>query len=174
MRNLKMKKIFAFGMVLVAISFATMSSCSKDDEVSADYVGTWLSDESIASSSEKETLILTANSLTINLQTKDETTGSWVEYYGLKGSISVNKQLLTITITEIGVAFDVQTGEPTGTMTFYKAGSASFDLLLQHAEQSVTFNSEYSVSGNTLTLKTDDNNDGDYMDEGESTTFTKQ
>jgi hypothetical protein len=56
----------------------------------------------------------------------------------------------------------------------YKEGSAEFEAILSQSEQSKTFESEYSVSGDKFTLKTDNNDDGDYLDGDEVTVYTKQ
>lgn len=152
----------------------SISSCSKDDEITPDYVGTWVVNYSMDGSETKETMTFTSNSVTNLLQIKYATNNTWVDYMKMKGSISVNKQVMTVTLTEIGLAFDIMTGEPTATMTTYKAGSSLFDLILEGSGQSVSFQSEYSVSGNMLILKTDNNDDGDYLDEEETTTYTKQ
>lgn len=173
MKKLKIKSVFAL-MVMLTAMIVSISSCSKDNEITADYVGTWVANSSMDGSETKETMTFTTNSVTNLLQIKYETTNTWVDYISMKGSISVNKQLMTVTLTEIGLAFDFMTGEPTATMTTYKAGSSLFDLILEGSGQSVSFQSEYSVSGNTLTLKTDNNDDGDYLDEEESVTYTKQ
>jgi hypothetical protein len=173
MKNLKQRRLFLLGIMLVTVLFAA-SSCSKDEEVSADYVGTWVSNTTLEGSEAKETLTLTSNTFNIKYQMKNATSGAWMDYISMKGSISVNNQLITGTITEIGIAFDPMTGEPTATMTTYQAGSSFFNLIIEESMGGATFTSEYTVSGNTLTLKTDDNGDGDYLDEGESETFTKQ
>lgn len=177
MEKLKTRRVLTLGIMLIAL-FALVSSCSKDDEIAADYIGTWVTYTTIDDGLEpdgreaKVTMTFTANSFNNLFQVKDATTGNWVDYFAMKGSLSVTNQLITGTTTEIGLGIDLITGEPTGTMTFYKAGSPYFDLYMEDSD--VTFNFEYSVSGNTLTLKTDDNNDGDYLDEGETETLTRQ
>jgi hypothetical protein len=175
MKNLKQRRLFLLGIMLVAVLFAG-SSCSKDDEVSesAEYVGTWQASTDLEGIEAKETLILTSNTFNIKYQIKDPTSGAWVDYIAMKGSIAVNNKIITGTIKEIGIAFDFLTGEPTATMTTYAEGSSMFNLIISESVGGATFTSEYSVSGNTLTLKTDDNGDGDYLDEGESEMFTKQ
>jgi len=173
MRNLKIKSLFVLGIMLTAL-IISISSCSKDNANSPDYIGTWIASTSMDGTDAKETLTFTSNSVTNLYQIKDASTNAWVDYMKMKGSISVNKQLMTVTLTEIGLAFDITTGEPTATMTTYKAGSPLFDMIISESGQSITIQSEYSVSGKILTLKTDDNGDGDYLDEGESVTYTKQ
>jgi len=173
MKNLRTKSLFALTIIVTAM-IISFSSCSKDEEITADYVGTWISNTTMDGSEAKETLTLTTNGVTDLFQIKDPTTNAWINYIQMKGSIAVNKQIVTVTLTEIGLGFDFLTGEPTTTMTTYKAGSGLFELIIAESGQSTTFTSEYSVSGNTLTLKTDDNEDGDYLDEDESVTYTKQ
>lgn len=173
MKRLKIKGLFALTFIVTAM-IISFSSCSKDEEITADYVGTWVSNTSFEGSEAKETMTLTPNSVTNLLQIKDPTKNTWVDYIKIKGSIVVNKQILTVTLTEIGLGFDFLTGEPTATMTTYKAGSGFFELIIEEAVGGATFTSEYSVSGNTLTLKTDDNDDGDYLDEDEAVTYTRQ
>ena len=171
MRRIKVRRVFTLGIMLIAM-IIVVASCSKDDGVAPDYVGTWVSDSSVDGLTAKESIVLTSNSFSDLYQVNTGT--AWVDYMLVKGSISVNKQLMTIVLTEIGLAFDSETGDPTGTMVTYKAGTDFFDLILQESGQAPTFKSEYSVSGNTLTLKTDNNEDGDYLDEGETVTYTKQ
>lgn len=173
MKNLKIRSVIAL-MIVVTAMIISISSCSKDNEITADYVGTWVANSSMDGSETKETMTFTSTNVTDLLQIKNATTNTWVDYLSMKGSISVNKQIMTVTLTEIGLAFDFMTGEPTATMTTYKAGSSLFDLILEGSGQSASFQSEYSVSGNTLTIKTDNNDDGDYLDEEESVTYTKQ
>lgn len=172
MKNLKMRKIFAYGIVLFAILFV-VSSCTKDEEIAADYVGTWVTTTTIDDDMDaKVTMTFTTNSFINLFQVQDVTTNNWVDYFATKGSISVTNQMITGTTTEIGLAIDLLTGEPTGTMTYYKAGTPYFDLYMEDSD--LSFKGEYSVSGNTMTLKTDDNKDGDFLDEGETMTLTKQ
>lgn len=172
MKNLKMRKIFAYGIVFFAILFV-VSSCTKDEEIAADYVGTWVTTTTIDDDMDaKVTMTFTTNSFINLFQVQDVTTNNWVDYFATKGSISVTNQMITGTTTEIGLAIDLLTGEPTGTMTYYKAGTPYFDLYMEDSD--LSFKGEYSVSGNTMTLKTDDNKDGDFLDEGETMTLTKQ
>jgi hypothetical protein len=108
-------------------------------------------------------------------QIKNTSTNEWINLIGLKGSISINENIMNVTVTEFGLStFDMITGIPTGNIVYYKDNQSEFSSLISQSGMKSTFKSEYSVSGNNLTLKTDNNNDGDYNDENEGTIYTKQ
>lgn len=178
MKYLKLRELFKLAIVLVTL-VVFCSSCKKDDEVASDYVGTWIAMESIPTASGytafRDVMTFSENSVIDLMQIPGESTDDWIDYMNLKGSISVSGNLMTVTIAEIGISsVNAITGMPTGTIISYKEGSAEFETILSQAEQPRTFESEYSVSGDKLTLKTDNNNDGDYLDEDEVTVYTKQ
>ncbi len=178
MKNLKFTrlcKLAALLSVLIIIS----SSCKKDDEVTPDFVGTWVATESIPLATGftaiKEVITFSEDSFIDLIQMPGESSDKWIDYVSMKGSIAVNGNLITATVTELGISsFNMVTGMPTGTITSYKAGSAEFETLLSQTEQSKTFKSEYSIEGDKLTLKTDNNNDGDYLDANETNVYTRQ
>jgi hypothetical protein len=102
-------------------------------------------------------------------------TGKYTDYIKLGGLLSVSGSTMTIKATEIGVSsFDLVTGYPTGSITTYKEGSSQFESLFSVSGQAKTQKSEYSIEGNKLTVKTDNNNDGDYTDADETTVYTRQ
>jgi len=172
---IELYKLVALLTILVIFS----SSCKKDDEVTPDYAGTWIAVESIPTASGytaiRDVMTFTENKVTDLIQFPGGSADKWIDFMNLKGTISVSGNLMTITIVEIGISsLNAITGMPTGTIVSYKEGSAEFDALLLQGEQSKTFNSEYSISENKMTLKTDNNNDGDYLDGDEVTVYTKQ
>ena len=61
-----------------------------------------------------------------------------------------------------------------GTWVATGTNQSQFSSLLSQSGMEKTFKSEYSISANNLTLKTDINKDGDYNDENEVTIYTKQ
>ena len=65
-------------------------------------------------------------------------------------------------------------GGPTGKITYYSAGTAEFSNILELMEMKQNYTALYSVSNNSMTLKTDDNNNGSYDDQDEINTFTRQ
>jgi hypothetical protein len=178
MKNLKFRKMLKLAFVLTVIVMIS-TSCKKDDEVSPDYVGTWIatesSSETTGGSQTQEIITFTTNEVYNLIKMSGATAGVWVDYASMKGTISVSGNKMSVTVNELGISpFDQITGLPTGAITSYKAGSSTFDILMGKSGQNKIFTSEYSVSGNKLTLKSDNNDDGDYLDEGESTVFTKQ
>jgi len=165
--------------IVLTVLAVFCSSCEQDDEVPSDYVGTWIAEISIPTASGftsiRDVMTFTEDGVIDLLQFPGGSTDKWIDYMNLKGSISVNENMMTVTIAEIGISsVNAVTGLPTGTIISYKEGSAEFEAILSQSEQSKTFDSEYSVSGDKLTLKTDNNDDGDYLDEEEVTVYTKQ
>jgi hypothetical protein len=123
----------------------------------------------------KDNMTFTKSSFTDLIQMPGESADKWIDYLNMKGSITIIGNMMHVTITELGLSsFDVISGRPTGTIISYKEGSSMFDDILNSSEQPKTFESEYSISGDKLTMKTDNNNDGDYLDEDETTIYTKQ
>ena len=165
-----------FFILLIILSFCY--ACKKDEN-NPDYAGTWEATGTMNVNSiimeMKDIMTLSTNTFSDIGQIKNPDTNEWINLIGLKGSISVNGNIMNVAIMEIGMsAFDMITGMPTGNIVYYKDGQSQFSSLLSQSGMEKTFNSEYSISGNNLTLKTDNNNDGDYNDENEVTVYTKQ
>jgi hypothetical protein len=57
----------------------------------------------------------------------------------------------------------------TDQVNWYGEGSAYWNLNIRYFEKAVP--GEYEAAGNTLTLRRDLNNDGDFNDTGENVTF---
>lgn len=179
MKDLKNKWISAF-MVLLMATAVFSTSCDKDDDDdnggNADYVGKWTS-EVIEGTEEgdedyKYILDLTKTTFEHNIQSS-VSNSEWVNILMLKGTITANGQIMDVHISEIGSPIDITTGEMTSTMKTYKEGTLFFEALLMQSEQKKDFESEYSISGNKLTLKTDNNDDGDYTDINETMVYTR-
>ena len=180
MKNLKFKSLthLVFALTIVVI---ISSSCKKDGEINPDYVGTWavimpsIPTDTGYTSGFKDNMTFTKSGFTDLIQMPGESADKWIDYLSMKGSITVSGNMINVTITEFGISsFDVITGKPTGTIISYKEGSSTFNDILNNSGQAKTFNSEYSVSGNKMTLKTDNNEDGDYLDSDETTVYTRQ
>jgi len=169
-------KIF-FMLLIITSTFST--SCKKDDEKdqSADYVGIWSSD--IIDATEefdeyKNLLTLTTKSFD-NIILTQNSAGTWINSIQVKGSMTVTGNKMNIHVNEIGVSkIDEGTGDFTGIMESYQEGSLFFGIIMSQINKDVDFQSEYTINGNKLTLKTDVNDDGDYADENESVVYTRQ
>ena len=164
-----MRKLIGFFKVatLLAILVISISSCSKNDnQVHPDYVGAWMSIDSISTvygnTSLKDVMTLTETSFTDSRQIQVPISLLWMDFISMKGTLSTNENLINIKVTEVGTSYNVLTGLPSGKITTYKEGTPEFDSLLSLAKLLQTFKSEYSVSGNKLTIKTDYNNNGTY------------
>lgn len=165
-------------VVFMAVVLIFSSSCKKDDPVLPDYVGTWTTVVSYPTDngnvSVRENMTFTETTF-VDLAQMQMAGGQWTDFMKMKGSMSVSGNLMNVTLTEVGIStFSMISGLPTGQITSYQTGSADFDDLLAKTGQSKTFKSAYSVSGNQLTLKTDNNEDGDYLDDNETTVYTRQ
>jgi len=184
MKTLKLYSITAF----VALLFIFSSSCKKDTVTpivppgTPDYVGTWSATAPFNSDygviSMKDIKTFTDSIITDKFQL-EITTGLWIDYASMKSSLSVKGKIMNVTITELGVTEVNAFGIPTGVIKSYKAGTPEFDALILQLGQAKlanarSFIAEYGVSGNQLTLKTDLNADGDYLDANETTVYTKQ
>lgn len=180
MRTFKLAGKFNLSIALLAlVVFAT--SCVKEDEVAPDYVGTWVAiippipTTTGYTGGFKDIMTFTENSVIDLIQFPGGSTDQWIDYMNMKGSLSVKGNIMTVTISEVGISsFSPVTGRPTGTIISYKDGSAEFESILSQANQSKVFESEYSISGNQMTIKSDNNNDGDYLDSLEITVYTRQ
>ena len=182
MRNLKFKELYKIA-TLLAIVVIFSSSCKKDNKVNpiyTDYVGTWMSMDTISipnyeNTSIKDVMTLTETSFADLRQI--QFMNAWMDFVSMKGTLSVNGNLINVNITEVGTSFNMVTFLPffpLGTIKSYKEGTPEFDSILSQVNQSKTFKSEFSVSDNKLTIKTDLNKDGDYLDDKEITIYSKQ
>lgn len=182
MKNFNINE-FCYVAAFMTLVLIFSSSCKKDapeNSNAPNYVGTWIytgpiSEEEFGDLLFKDIMTLSANSFTDLMQVQ-LSTDSWVDFFYLKGSMSVKANIMSFTVAEIGfTSLDELTEFPTGVMTSYNTGSTEFNELLSDLGHSnKTFISEFSVSGNQLTLMTDKNEDGDYLDLGETTVYTKQ
>lgn len=167
----------AMAFTAVVLGFST--SCKEDDPVRPDYVGTWETVESVPDGSgghvqEKNILILNETSYTSIIQ-MELSAGKWIDYASLKGTATVTGNFMNVIVTEIGVtSLNMITGLPTGVMTTYQKGSDEYDTLMAQLKEAKTFESKFMVEGNKLTLQIDINGDGDYMDEQETSVYTKK
>lgn len=159
-----MKKLIKVsGILLIMITF--FASCSKDDEVVPDYVGTWTNSEVDSSGiASMQTLVLTVN--TFDLKMSMDMLGQQFTLGEGKGDFTVTGNQVKMTLKEMGI-LDFQTG----VMNFYSAGTPEFESSLDGG--SATMTGEYSVAGNKLTLKTDDDANGSYSAD-EIQVFTKK
>lgn len=173
MKSLKFCKLVALIVLLVIFC----SSCGDDDPVLPDYTGTWMATATIATEDGnfegKQILTLTDNSFSDLAQIHLGT--AWVDMVIMKGSVSVTGNRITRTVKELGTTtYNMATNLPTGVIVTSKEGDEDFNAMLQLYGLDKTFTEELSVSGNQLTLKSDDNHDGDYLDDMETTVFTRQ
>ncbi|HLN73282.1 MAG: hypothetical protein ACM3O8_04675 [Methylococcaceae bacterium] len=177
MRQLRLKS-WSKAAAFVAVGMVFISSCKKDDPVLPDYAGTWVTVETVASNGKyvqvKDIRTFTQTSFTELVQ-KQLTSDTWTDYASVKGTLSVYGDVMNVTVTEMGASsYSMVTNLPTGVISYYKKGTSEFDVLIAQMDQPKTFESKFSVSGNKMIIQTDLNSDGDYLDEMETSVYTKQ
>lgn len=162
-------------LLLVAV---TVVSCKKDDD-DPDYVGTWVVlgtfNDGETNFEMKDVLTLSSGKFEEKMQLKNPVNNTWLDYMGMKGTLTVNGNKINVTITEIGLsAINPVTQTPTGVITYYKSTDTEFSELVEGFGIDLTYQSEYSIQGSEITIKTDLNGDGDFNDEDELSTYTRQ
>ena len=160
------KKSMLFFSVLVLL----FSSCSKDDAVGPDYVGSWSYTSTQSGMTVRENMTFTKDGVTLLSQMSIPTTNLWMDFLKTTATISVNGSTMTITYTGIGMTPDIN-----GSITvLYPVGSSDFQTYLTVNGFTPSYVSKYSVSGNKLTIMTDNNGDGLYTGTDETIVYTKQ
>jgi len=169
--------LFAF----VSISVLSVSSCKKDDDKDStptDFLGTWVTEQTVPTDlgdlQVRDIITFTSTSFTEVAKILDESSDEWIDFIGRKGKIVVKKGSMDVTLTEAGTSELDENGVPTGVITYYKDGTAEFTQILQFMEMEKQYKALYTVTGSSMTLKADNNNNGSYDDEDEVHVFTKQ
>jgi len=157
-------------MLFFSVLVLLLSSCSKDDAVGPDYVGSWSSTTTESGLSIRENMTFTKDGVTQLSQMSIPTTNLWMDIIKATATLSVTGSTMTITYTGIGMTSDIN-----GSITvMYPVGSSDFQTYLTVNGFTPSYISKYSVSGNKLTIMTDNNGDGLYTGTGETTVYTKQ
>jgi hypothetical protein len=164
---------------IVFLFVLTFFYACKKDEDNPDYVGTWVATGTLTEDTlileMKDVMTFSKNTFSDIWQIKDPDTNEWIDFFGLKGTISLSGNIMNVTIKEIGMStFDMISGMPTGNIVYYNDSQNQFSTLISQSGMAATFESEYTITGNNLTLRTDNNDDGDYNDENEVTIYTKE
>jgi hypothetical protein len=171
---------YAKVFMLASAAFVFVTSCEKDDKEDSvpAFIGKWSRVETIPvedfTLDVKDIVTFTARSFTNLGQVKNPETNTWIDLMGLKANISVDKNKIDVTVKEVGLSELDLDGMPTGDITYYSDEDMEFEAILAEVELEQHFLGEYSVSGDQLTLKSDDNNDGDFNDEGEIEVYTRE
>jgi hypothetical protein len=152
-----MKKLFIL-LALPLLANFVFTNCSKDDEAAKDYEGTWVRTATHDDGTETMTLTISGSDITMVSETVDN--DNVKSTFAFKGSNSVAGDIMTITINEIGVA------GTDGAIVYYKSGSDEFKAFAENFGD-LTMKIKYSVSGNKLTIISDENGDGVYDEDSE-------
>ena len=173
-------------LLLLIPLLALLIACEKKDTKPA-YVGTW--------ESAVETDTLTTDPYLVLLNHKMELTleeNTWqmimkikvapiindfTDYMGFKGTMTVDGEDAVVNFTEVGIrSVDTQTFTfIDDAIVWYNAedNPTNFSALMaEYGPDNTTIQAKLNVSGNTLTMKSDDNLNGTY-EEDEITEFTR-
>lgn len=177
MRHLRVRE-WCKAAVVMAVVVSFNSSCSKDDEILPDYVGSWeavVSVQGTSGYSQVKDIVTFTKTGFSSLSQVEQTASKWTDFASMEGTMEVHGEMMSVVVTEIGItSLSGINGQPTGEITSYKKGTAEYDALFTKLGESKNFESKFTVSDNKLTLQTDKNNDGDYLDVLETTVYTRQ
>lgn len=167
-------------LAMSAIALVTLYACEKDDDKDEprDYVGQWVTVRTVQSEDgdfEVQDIVnFTESGFTEIASIVDPITEEWVDLIGRKGEFTVKSGLMNVKLTEAGFSeLDDDTGLPTGDIIYYEEGTDEFDALLEELDMIASYKAKYTISGDNLTLKSDNNNNGSYDDDDEVYTFTR-
>lgn len=156
------------------------TSCEDDDKGGdvPDYVGTWVNSyiDEVTSLPTKETLTLTVNTFEQVTSIQNPLNSNWYDVGGLKGTMEVDGQNMTITVTSAGYAeISFEPGLSIGTFDWYDEGTPKFDELIdEYANGETSLNGNWSIDGNQLSVGIDGEDENETVDPEEITVYTKQ
>lgn len=164
-------------MILVStLLFLLILTACEQEIPTPGYVGTWVSEQNDPESNTKlRTLLDFSEKSFTNLgQVMDSATQHWIDFIGVKGRINIDDNIMNVSITEMGISgFDIISGTPTGKIYYYRYDQTEFSRMLKSSDMNKTYQSEFSLEGNQLILRTDKNNDGDFDEDNEIVVFRR-
>lgn len=167
MANQKQFSIKWLTVALVLCLMVGMGACKEDDDNSTSYIGTWERTDDSEFGMVKQVLVISEASF--NMSMKINLLNAWMDMMVIKGTYTVNGDIFTLTITEIGVPNEDMSG-----LVYYTPNDAEWEeILADEAEIEDSFDAKFELSGNTLTIITDDNYDGTFDPVEEGETFTR-
>jgi hypothetical protein len=172
-------KQYIYAIITVCLALLLITACEEDEpEVIPDYVGSWSTSWAYIDEGDtmevKEIMTLTADTYTDITQLRSYPNGTFIDFYGLKGTFTVSGYTMSIDIKQIGLTTADGEGNPTGNLIYYKEGDPEYFTLVSELGQPDDFDADYSIAGDFMTFLVDWNEDGDFYDAGELTIFTRQ
>jgi len=164
----KNTRITLKGLLLVLIFSLPFSFNSCKDDDFPNYVGTWERTVNTELGNGMQTLKITESSFVMNMAVN--IASSWIDFMIVKGTLSKEGDIFHLTVTEVGLLNDNLTA-----IEYFTPDDENWlQILTEEVDVPETFEAKFVISGNTLTLITDDNEDGtfDPIEEGE--VFTRK
>jgi hypothetical protein len=161
------------------IAVLMITACKKDDPPIPVYVGTWSFSWGYVDGADtidiKDIITLEADTYEEIIQMRNRTyMGSLTSYLGMKGALSVDGYTMTVSLNKVGISSADDNGMPTGNIMWFSKGEQDYYQLIYELGLAETFNSNFSIAGDVMTLLIDSNHDGDFFDPGEATIYARQ
>ena len=163
----------SFKIIILLLPVVTaLSSCEafKDDP---DYVGTWQHAETITADdmvyNTTRTIVLSKKEWEETYLMRRENSGTITAIIGTRGSLARSRSNLVFELKELGTCVPDNMDVCTEAVQWFGEGSSWWDDNIDYFERKVT--GVFEVSGTTLRLSRDLNNDKDFEDTGEDVTF---
>ena len=148
-----MKKLIYILLGLIIIGGI---ACNEEDE--PEYVGSWVTTQQTLCGEAQNKLTLTESNFTVIVSQKIST-NLYIDVAGIKGGLAVTEN--NVVLTPSAVASIDSTGS-TG-LVWYEKGSDEYNAINDdffEIPDNVT--GEYEINGDELTMKMDNNGDGEY------------
>jgi hypothetical protein len=168
-----MNKDLLICSALILLFTTILPSCEnlKKDQ---DFIGTWQFTEKITSNdlvyNTTRTIILTKNTYEETYVIQRENSSTISAIVGTRGDLTQANSVLTFKLEELGNCAPDESEVCTENVQWFGQGTDYYTDNIKYFETEVA--GEFEVSGNTLRLTRDLNNDGDLEDIGEDVTFT--
>lgn len=168
-----MNKHLIIIQILLLPSFFIILSC-KDLNKDYEYIGTWQYNEKITSNeivyNTSRTIKLTKDSYEETYLIQRENPGTISAITGTRGIITINHSNITFHLRDLGKCITDGSGFCTQEVEWFGQGTDYFSNNIKYFKEEVS--GEFEVTGNSMRLIRDLNNDGDTDDIGEDVTFT--
>lgn len=143
----------SFGIVFIGLLILTFSTCKKDEDL-PEYVGTWKNIRNLdvygnGTPRPVQTILILSVS-TMEYIISIELEGDFMDAGGMKADISVTGEIMYITPTSLGTAYDMDVIEWTN------KGEDGWEEELLNWGLEETVSSDFHIEGNILTLSIDD------------------
>lgn len=155
---------------LLVLFLTTSCEALKDDP---DYIGTWQCNETITADdmvyNTTRTIVLSKKEWEETYLIRRDNSGTITAIIGTGGSLARSRSNLVFELKELGTCVTDNMDVCTEEVQWFSEGSSYWNDNIDYFEKKVT--GVFEVTGTTLRLSRDLNNDKDFEDTGEDVTF---